>query len=81
MLYDEHDLSIYNFNSIINYIQNNIAQIFLLIVVFLTIYAVDYISNANAMIMAPISIITGQPQFQTLTLSNKILKKHKQPKK
>jgi hypothetical protein len=52
MIDDEPDLSIYDFNSIINYIKNNFIQI----------YLVDQISNINTMIMAPISMIPGIPQ-------------------
>ena len=62
MIDDESDLSIYDFNSIINYIKNNSIQFLLLILVFFIIYTVDYISNMNAMIMAPISIIPSMPQ-------------------
>jgi hypothetical protein len=57
---DESDLSIYDFNSIINYIKNNYIQLLLLILVFCIIYAVDYISNINTMLMAPISMIPSQ---------------------
>ena len=60
MIDDESDLSIYNFNSIINYIKNNFIQILLLVLVFFIIYTVDYISNINAMLMAPITMIPGQ---------------------
>jgi hypothetical protein len=62
MIDDEPDLSIYDFNSIINYIKNNFIQILLLLLVFFIIYLVDQISNINTMIMAPISMIPGIPQ-------------------
>ena len=62
MIDDEPELSIYDFNSIINYIKNNFIQILLLLLVFFIIYLVDQISNINAMIMAPISMIPGIPQ-------------------
>ena len=65
MIDDEPELSIYDFNSIINYIKNNFIQILLLIFVFLIIYTIDQISNINTMLMAPISMmpgITQQPQ-------------------
>lgn len=64
MIDDESDLSIYDFNSIINYIKNNYIQILLLFLVFLIIYAVDYISNINAMLMAPVAMMTSKPQPQ-----------------
>lgn len=64
MIEDEPDLSIYDFNSIINYIKNNFIQILLLIIVFFIIYTVDYISNINTMLMAPISVIPGMPNSQ-----------------
>ena len=60
MIEDDSDLSIYDFNSIIDYIKNNIIQILLLILVFFIIYTVDYISNINTMLMAPISMIPSQ---------------------
>ena len=65
MIDDEPELSIYDFNSIINYIKNNFIQILLLLFVFLIIYAIDQISNINTMLMAPITmmpIITKNPQ-------------------
>jgi hypothetical protein len=74
MIDDEPDLSIYDFNSIINYIKNNYVQFLLLILVFLIIYTVDYISNMNAMIMAPVSMIQKQHPI-------KIPKPHKRSKK
>jgi len=74
MIDDEPDLSIYDFNSIINYIKNNYVQFLLLILVFLIIYTVDYISNMNAMIMAPVSMIQKQQPI-------KIPKPHKRSKK
>ena len=62
MINDESDLSIYDFNSIINYVKNNYIQILLLFLVFCIIYIVDYISNINAMLMTPISILPGASQ-------------------
>ena len=50
MIDDESDLSIYDFNSIINYIKNNYVQFLLLFLVFFIIYTVDYISNINTII-------------------------------
>ena len=79
MFDDESDLSIYDFNSIINYIKNNIIQILLLILVFFIIYAVDYISNINTILMTTNSMIPSIPQIQTPIL--KIPKGGKKSKK
>ena len=69
MIDDESDLSIYDFNSIINYIKNHFIQILLLIIVFFIIYTVDYISNINTLLMAPISMIPGIPNQQQMIMS------------
>jgi hypothetical protein len=76
MIDDEPDLSIYDFNSIINYIKNNFIQILLLLFVFLIIYTIDYISNINNMLMTPISMIPSIVQEPI-----KMLKKRKMSKK
>ena len=76
MIDDEPDLSIYDFNSIINYIKNNFIQILLLLFVFLIIYTIDYISNINTMLMTPISMIPSIVQEPI-----KMLKKRKMSKK
>ena len=78
MIDDEPDLSIYDFNSIINYIKNNVIQILLLIFVFLIIYTIDQISNINTMLMAPITmmpIITKNPQQINMLKKRKMSKK------
>lgn len=61
---DNEDLSIYNINSIIHFIKTNIIQILLLILVFVIIYTVDYISNINAMIFTMQSPIIGLTSLQ-----------------
>jgi hypothetical protein len=76
MIDDEPDLSIYDFNSIINYIKNNFIQILLLLFVFLIIYTVDQISNINTMLMAPITMMPSIAQEPI-----KMLKKRKMSKK
>ena len=76
MIDDEPDLSIYDFNSIINYIKNNFIQILLLLFVFLIIYTIDQISNINAMLMAPITMMPSIAQGPI-----KMLKKRKMSKK
>ena len=78
MIDDEPELSIYDFNSIINYIKNNFIQILLLIFVFLIIYTIDQISNINTMLMAPITmmpIITKKTQQIKMPKKRKIFKK------
>ena len=75
---DKYNLSIYDFNSIINYIKNNFIQILLLGLVFFIIYTVDYISNINTMLMTPISMI---PSMTTQIPQIKILKRRKISKK
>ena len=77
---DEYNLSIYDFNSTINYIKNNFIQLLLLGLVFFIIYIVDYISNINTMLMSQISMIpsmTTQIQIPQI----KILKGRKISKK
>ena len=76
MIDDESDLSIYDFNSIINYIKNNFIQILLLLFVFFIIYVIDQISNINAILMAPITMMPGITQEPI-----KMLKKRKMSKK
>lgn len=44
---DYDNLSIFNFNNIINYIYDNYIQIILLICIFLIIYVVDRINQYN----------------------------------
>ncbi len=66
MIDDESDLSIYDFSSIINYIKNNFIQILILFFVFYIIYLVDYISNINAILLTPISMMPGIQQPQQL---------------
>ena len=63
---EENEFSIYDFNSIMNYIKNNFVQILLLFLVFCIIYTVEHIANINAMIMTPVSYINTQlqPQIQ-----------------
>ena len=64
MIDDESDLSIYDFSSIISYIKNNFIQILILIFVFYIIYVVDYISNINAILLAPITMMPAIPPQQ-----------------
>jgi hypothetical protein len=50
--FNYQEISIWNLNSIINYLKDNFIQILLLILVFVIIYTVDYISNINTMIFS-----------------------------
>ena len=49
---NEDEFSIFNLNSVINFIQNNIIKILLLGLVFFIIYIVDRVTNLNNMIAA-----------------------------
>lgn len=55
---EDNEFSIYDFHSIKNYVTDNFVQILLLFLVFLIIYAVDYISNINTIIMAQMNNIS-----------------------
>jgi len=55
--YENDELSIWNLNSIFNFIKENYIQLFLFILVFVIIYVVDYISNINAGIFSMPSVI------------------------
>lgn len=81
MIDDYTDVSIFDFNSIISYIKNNYIQILLLITVFFIIYTVDYISNINSMLIAPISIIPVIPNQKSKTQQFKMPKGRKTSKK
>jgi dolichyl-phosphate-mannose--protein O-mannosyl transferase len=81
MIEDDSDLSIYDFNSIIDYIKNNIIQILLLILVFFIIYTVDYISNINTILMTTTSMIPSMPQVQIQPNMIKMPKGGKKSKK
>ncbi len=79
----DNDFSIYDFNSIMNYIKNNFIQILLLCLVIFIIYTVEQISNINAMIMAPVSYINTQLQPHTQLqnqLKNQLQPRIKHPK-
>lgn len=67
-----NDDSVWDVNSIINFIKDNYIQILLLISVFVIIYIVDHISNINAILYGLPSAIPGQV---------KLTKKQKKSKK
>jgi len=49
---NDDELSIYNFKSIVHFIQNNIVQIILFILVFVIIYVVERVTHFNTMLVA-----------------------------
>jgi len=55
----DDDFSIWDINSLVNFIKNNIKQLLLFILVFLIIYVVEYIQNINIMIYSISSPIPG----------------------
>ncbi len=70
------ELSIWNLNSIFEFVKENFIQILLFILVFIIIYTVDYISNVNALIFAipspiPTSIPTTMPTQKPLSVKIK----------
>jgi len=73
----EDDFSIYNINSILNYIQNNVFQIVLFILVFLIIYIVDYISTINSILNLHNNSVIGLNSTMILFPSKKTRKSFK----
>jgi hypothetical protein len=56
------EFSIWNINSVLGHIKDNIMSFILLICVFFIIYIVDYLSNYNMMLMTMASIpVAGIP--------------------
>jgi hypothetical protein len=74
---EDNEFSIYNFNSIINYIKENFFQILLLFLVFFIIYLVDYITNINTMMsqINYMNTLQQQPQKIKLPKARKISRK------
>ena len=68
------DFSFYNINSLIDFVNNNITQLLLFLLVFVIIYIVDHISNFNTMLM----VIQEQ---QSKNQQQKLLKKSKSKSK
>jgi hypothetical protein len=48
----EEEFSIFNFNSVINFVQNNIIQLLLFGLVFVVIYLVDRVTHYNNILAA-----------------------------
>lgn len=72
------DFSIWNFNSVVNYLKDKHVQILLFLLVFVIIYVVDHISNINAMIFAMPAIV---PSSQNHPKNDKLFKPSKPGKK
>ena len=53
------DIDLFDLNSVIQYILSNYTQFLLLLLVFIIIYVVDYISNVNNIIFSASQIIPG----------------------
>jgi hypothetical protein len=75
------ELSIWNLNSILNYIKENFFQIFLLILVCIIIYTVDYISNINIILFSMPTYIPGIGHGPHQNIQQKLIKKQKKIKK
>lgn len=70
----DHEFSILDINSIVDFVKNNIIQILLFILVFIIIYIVDYIQNINAIIYAMPSPIPGMTNDNKQPNTKKIRK-------
>jgi hypothetical protein len=57
----EKESSIWDINTIIDFIKNNYIQILMFLSVFVIIYIVDYISNINAVLFGLPSAVPGLP--------------------
>lgn len=75
------DFSIWNFNSVVNYLKDKHIQILLFLLVFVIIYVVDHISNINAMIFAMPSVVPGVPSSQNHPKNSNLFKPGKPDKK
>ena len=79
MEYDEH------FYEIFDYFQENVGGLFLLILVFFIVYAVDYVNQINIMLYSTPGSIPGLTNVQGLTnvhgLTNVISNSYKKTKK
>ena len=53
------DLDLFDVDSVIQYILSNYTQFLLLLLVFIIIYVVDYISNVNNILFSATQIIPG----------------------
>jgi len=55
------EFSVWDFNSIIQYVKQHYIQLLLLLLVPIIIYTIDHISNINAMIFGLPSAVPGLP--------------------
>lgn len=60
----ENESSIWDINTILDFIKNNYIQILMFLSVFVIIYVVDYISNINAILFGLPSAVPGLPTSQ-----------------
>ena len=60
----ETESSIWDINTILDFIKNNYIQILMFLSVFVIIYVVDYISNINAILFGLPSAVPGLPTSQ-----------------
>ena len=79
--YEYGDFSFFNYNSIINFLQNNYIQIGMLILVFIIIYIVDHISNINAILYGIPSAVPGLQNQNNIKSKEKTMKQSKKTKK
>jgi len=76
MINDDYDeFNIWDIRSIIHYIINNYEKFLLFLVVIVIIYAVDYISNMNAILFSIPQIIPGITNISTNIILSKPGKK------
>ena len=56
---EDTDIDFFDINSVIQYVLSNYTQFLLLLLVFIIIYVVDYISNVNNILFSATQIIPG----------------------
>lgn len=61
----ENELSIWDINTIVDFIKNNYIQIIMFLSVFIIIYVVDYISNINSVLFGLPSAVPGLSATQS----------------
>jgi len=75
--------SLWDINSITNFIKDNFIQIVMLLLVFVIIYVIDYINRVNVILYGLPTVIPGlASQHNTLSISNveKVVKKKNKPR-
>ncbi len=74
----DEEISLWDINSITNFIKDNFIQILLLLSVFIIIYVIDYITHINAILYGLPSAIPGLPSPNTsipISPVEKVIKK------